>query len=86
MARGLRVLLRRPQRRRLGVQGPDEERPSVRTVRATMFGKPAAQEERSAGVHSLCHYQVKFKLHCHGFKFDPSNFFLFHISNDMKIF
>jgi|688.fasta_scaffold1963378_1 hypothetical protein len=74
MARGLRVLLCRPQRRRLRVQGPDEERPSVRTVRATVFGKSAAQEERSAGVYSLCHYQVKSKLHCHGFKSEPLEF------------
>ena len=58
MARRLRIVLRRPQRRRLRLQGPDEERPSVRTVRETMFRKSAAQKEGGARVHSICHHKV----------------------------
>ena len=58
MARGLRGFLRRPQRRRLGVQGPDEERPPLRAVRSAVLREPAAQEEGSPGMHPLCHHKV----------------------------
>jgi len=58
VARGLRRVLRRPQRRRVRLQGPDEERSPLWSVRPAVFRKPAAQEEGSAGVHPLCNDKV----------------------------
>lgn len=57
MAGGVRRVLQQPQRGRGGLQGSDEERPTVPAVYTPVLGEPPPQEERGAGVHPIRHNQ-----------------------------